>query len=137
MAFFGKRSKHWKYKRFFTYAPYFSDFSFYQKHWKTNKFLLSQQIQNCSFGEIPEMFAFKNSTFWKSFKNHYTKWYFRFSKPGKSKHFCDWSQKAFVFAGGVEAKMILFQKCPIPMARNHQNMLAWIPPLKNPLYFPL
>ena len=32
---------------------------------KTNKFLLSQKIQNCSFGGIPEMLVVKNKPFLK------------------------------------------------------------------------
>ena len=78
-----------------------------------SKIALLAESQKCLF--------LKTSTFWKSFKNHYTKWCFRFAKPFVSMHFCDWSQKAFVFASGVEAKIILFQKCLFPMVRNHRK----------------
>ena len=117
--------KHWKYKRFFTYATCFPTSHFIKNIGKQTVSYFLRKSKIALLAESQKCLFLKTSTFWKSFKNHYTKWCFRFSKPGKSKHFCDWSQKAFVFAGGVEAKMILFQKCPIPMVRNHQKDAFW------------
>ena len=85
---------------------------------------------------VQKTFHFKSIHFSKTIQNHYTKWCFVFQKPWESMYFCAKPQnhlkpkhfliKEITLSKNVTfsiVEIILFQKCPISMVRDHQNML--------------